>query len=391
MSGSTLIALPQAGQMTLWRLVEAGQPLPSRRPIAAFCFGVLLTGGAVTTAWPAMRPDTTVQTRIVADGSAGRAVLSDMALRLSGATGPTISLQAGGQALVVAVQDHDPAVAAQRSRSLTDAILDAPVTLPRSDAGAEPISPEAGLRAERDRVAGDMAAVEARASAASTSLTALARDLAAANRPADQKPGHETLDKGNAALADLQLQRLQLVAKYQDTYPAVVALDGQIRNLHVFLADEAQRIQTRPASNEAAIALLNTERDRLRAELTQMDDRRRTLASQMAGFDRDLAALPTGLHAPAAPAMAPPLLVVATTTTVAGPDIRPMVAGIAVAIGILLSGFVALLARRRRARPGLHGVMLEPVPGGMLTAGSLRALPPNGFPPLVSHRANALN
>ena len=211
MSGSTLIAMPNTGEMALWRLVAA-QPrtsrAPLRRSVMAFGLGLGLTSAAVAATWTAMRPDTVVQTRILTDGDAARPALSDLALRFVGAPGQPVSLQEGGRALLVSVRDHDPALAAQRSRALVDAILDAPLAVPVTDATPNLVDPAVGLRAQRDRIVAAMAAVDAQGAAGSASLTTLARDIAAASRPADQKPGHEALDKGNAALADLQLQRV---------------------------------------------------------------------------------------------------------------------------------------------------------------------------------------
>ncbi len=389
MSGTTLVAVPDAGEMTLWRLVEAGQPEPSRsnlrRSAAILCFGLVLTGAAAVVTWLVQRPDIVVQSRIVADGPAGRAALSDMALRLAGVPGEPVSLQEGGQALVVTVRGRDPVQAERRSRSLVDAILDAPVPTPPMPVRADMGSPDARPGTERDRIAAAIIAADAQRAAVSASLTTLARDIASASHAADGKPGHETLDKGNAALADLQLQRLQLASKYQDTYPAVIALDGQIRNLHVFLADEAQRVQGHPAQAEAANAVLNGERDRLRGELTQLDARRRDLAAQLDVANRRLAAMPASVRAPVPAALVAPMLVVATTSNLSSPDHRLTMGSIVAAIGMVLSGLAALVAGRRRTPNRAGGLLLEPVPVGMLPVGTVRPLPPPGFPSLLDN------
>ncbi len=379
--------------MAAWRLVEARPPSPSRwawRSLAVFGVGLVLTGGVAAAAWAAMRPDTVVQTRILVDGGAARPALSDIALRLVGTAGQPVSLQEGGRALVVSVQDRDPMRAQQRSQALVDAILDAPVAAPAADASPAPASPAVALRAERDRVTAAIAGLDAQGPVASASLTALARDIAAASRPADQKPGHETLDKGNAALADLQLQRLQLVAKYQDTYPAVVALDGQIRNLHVFLMDEAQRIQARPDQSGPALAVLNAERDRLRAESAERDERRRTLVGQLAALDTRLATLPLTAPALASAVTSAPVLVAAATSNLNGVDSRPVTAQIVAAIGLALSALAALLVGRRHAPLSLQGLMLQPITPGMLAAAPFRPLPPPGFPAMADSGATQM-
>ena len=382
MGGATLVAMPHAGEMTLWRLVQAGRPSPCRpawrRAAAVFGIGLALTAGAAAATWAMLRPDTVVQTRIVADGNAGRGTLSEMALRLTGAPGQPVSLQGSGQALVVTVQGRDPAEAEQRSRSLVDAILDAPTAAPMLYAAPEPVGADAGPRGERDRIAAALAALDAQRAAASAALTTVARDMAAASRTADAKPGHETLDKGNAALADLQLQRLQLASKYQDTYPAVLALDGQIRNLRVFLMDEAQRVQPHPGQAAAADAVLAAERDRLRTELGQSDERRRSLVAQLAALDRAPAS--TVVRSAAVPVLMAPMLLAAATSNFDAADERPTLIPAVAAAGLLLSGLAALLAARRRVPSASPNLMLEPISPGMLTASPVRSLSSPGFP-----------
>ena len=391
MSGSSLIAVPGAGDMTVWRVVDAGQPRLSRRPArwlpaSVFCLGLLVTGGGIAAAWTAMRPDTVIRARIIADGAttaADRAALSDMALRLVPAPNRQAMLEPGGNVLVVTTRDRDPANAQEQSRSLVDTILNAPVAAPPPTFEQSPVAPGTSLRAAHARLAAAADAVETRAAAVSASLTAVARDLAARRDGATQKPGHETLDKGNAALADLQLQRLQLASKYQDTYPAVVALDTQIRNLRVFLIEEAHRVEPHPAA-VASDGLLSGERDRLLAELSQLGERRRALAGELAMVDRQLASLPVVASAAAAPVVTPqPVLVAAATTNMPGmADDRPILVPVIGAFGLLLSALAALLARRRPEAPAC-GLVLEPVPAGALAADRLRTL---GAPAVVLSR-----
>ena len=198
---------------------------------------------------------------------------------------------------MITAQAHDATQAQQRSASLVDAILNAPVAASGAPLtpGPPAAGPRAGLQAERVRLVAAADAVDARAIAVSTSLASLARDIAAAGRiAADRKPGRDTLDKGQAALADLQLKRLQLVTKYQDTYPAVLVMDVQIHDLQKFLMDEAHRVDAHPAAPDPSDALLAGERDRLRSELSQLDEQRRELAATIHSLDLKMAALPTG-------------------------------------------------------------------------------------------------
>ena len=369
MNGAALIAAPGAGGRAVWRVVGIGQPPPLAggrhvsRQLGALCLGLLATAACVGCVWQYARPDTVVRTRIVAEGAidtASRAALSDITLRLAATQAPA-QLQDGGDALEVAVQDHDPAAAERRSRSLVDVVLNAPMAGFATVAVSRPATPESGLRAERMRLAAAADALDARAATISATLAGIARDMAAAGRSAaERKPGRETLEKGEAALADLQLQRLQLASKYQDTYPAVVGLDGQIRNLRVFLMDEAHRTETHPATMMPSDALLAGERDRLRIELAQLDDRRGGLASQLSRIDKRLAAMPPAM--PALPeTVIPPILIAAATTSFATDDVRPALMAKVIAIGLFLSGVFAMLARRR---PSLfaHHLVLNPEP-----------------------------
>ena len=388
---NALMSMPASGEMALWRIVDPGQyqAAPKRRRdwawrIGLFSLGLAITGAAATGVWHYTGPDTIVQTRIVADGAedqSGRAALSDVALRLAATPDREVTLQAGGDALIITSQAHDQAQAKQRSASLVDAILNAPVAASGAPAVAEAaaVGPRAALTAERMRLAAAAEAVDARASAASTSLASLARDIASASRiAADHKPGRDTLDKGQAALADLQLKRLQLVTKYQDTYPAVLVMDVQIHDLQKFLSDEARRVDARPAVVDPSDALLAGERDRLRSELSQLDDRRRELAATMRSLDLKLAALPVVTIAAAAPVTPPaPVLIATATTMFAGTDGRLTTVPAVVACGLLLSGLAALWPRRRRGLSSAlpHGLLLEAVPLPRIPGGQAMTLP----------------
>ena len=384
---NAVMSLPGQREMAMWRIVDPSQfqPAPPRRRdwqarIGVFCLGLLATTGVGAAVWHYEGPDTIVRTRIVVDGgmdNAGRAALSDVVMRLAAAPDRPATLQDGGDTLVVTSQDHDPAIALQRSRTLVDAILNAQAASAPAFAPVEPAKPADGLRAERARLAALADAVDTQTVAVSTSLAALTRDVASASRSdADRAPGRDTLEKGNAALADLQLKRLQLVNKYQDTYPAVLVMDVQIHDLQKFLSDEAHRIETHTATPDPAGALLNGERDRLRTQLAQLDDRRKALAAELTVLDRRLALLPAAAPVQAAPVASSPILVEASTTGFADDDARLAVLPWIAACGLFLSAVAGMLTRRRRPGPALpHGLLLEPVDLGRLSAGHAMTLP----------------
>ena len=383
---NAVMSVPGPREMAMWRIVDPGpfQPATARERdwqarIGMLCVGLLATTGVAAAVWHITVPDTIVRTRIVADGgidNAGRAVLSDIVMRLAGAPDRPVTLQDGGDTLVVTSQDHDPAVALQRARTLVDAILNAPAVAVPGSAVAEPARPAGRLHAERSRLVALADAMDARAVAVSTSLAGLTRDVASASRSnADHAPGRDTLEKGNAALADLQLRRLQLVTKYQDTYPAVLVMDVQIHDMQKFLSDESHRIETHTAIPDPADALLNGERDRLRTELAQLEDRRKAVAAQLSALDRKLALIPAAAPVIAVSA-APPVLVEASTTGFADNDTRLTTLPWIAACGLVLSALGAMLPRRRRPSPMLpNGLLLEPVDMGRLTAGHAKPLP----------------
>ncbi len=392
---NALMSMPDPGEMALWRIVDPGryQAAPQRRRSWAwrtgvFSLGLAITSASAVTVWHDTPPDTIVRTRIVADGAedrAGRGALSDMALRVAFAQGHEVALQQDAGALIITAQAHDAADARQRSTLLVDAILNASGAGSVAAVAGEPpaADPHAALRAERDRLATAAEAADARATAISTSLASLARDIASAGRmAADRRPGRDTLDKGQAALADLQLKRLQLVTKYQDTYPAVLVMDVQIHDLQKFLGDEARRVDAHPAAPDPSDALLAGERDRLRSELSQIDDRRRDLAATLRSLDLKLAALPVVTAIAPAPVAPPAPVLIATATTIfPAPDGRLTTVPAVFAGGLLLSGFAALWPRRRRSLSSAlpHGLLLQAVPSPRTAEGRARTLPAPGW------------
>ncbi len=324
--------------------------------MAGFCLGALATAAAAACVWRYDPPDAVVRTRIVVDGggkAAGRIALARAALPFAARPGDPVMLRDGGAALEVSVSDRDPVVARQRARSLVDTILDAPGPAPLPPSSAAAADPQraalAAATAERARLLDAAAASTAQAAAVSALLTAVARDLSASLRAtAERKAARATPDKGAAALADMQIMRFQLLARYQADFPAVVALEGQIRELRAFLADEARRLDAvRALPPEPADTILTAERDRLRTDLAQLDDHRRGLATQIADIDRRLAAT-TPLPVAATPQPdAAPVLVEASTTIEDGPDARGSLIAALAAAGLSLCALSTLVGRRR--------------------------------------------
>jgi hypothetical protein len=337
-----------------WGAEPYPQPMAERRGLSVWrilvpCLGLLATAAAATGAWFAVWPTTVVETRIVADGPglAGRAALAEAALRIGTAPGRSAMLDEYGDALLIKVADEQPAAAWQRARSLTNSLLDLSTTQASSavirPSGPERIGPRAALLAERDRLTAIAGATDARAASVSASLTNLTRDIAAGARSvAERNGGRETLDKGASALADLQLQRIQLAGRYLDDYPAVVALDGQIRSLRSFLQDEARRVDAAAKSlpSDPGASTLESERDRLRTELSQLNDRRVAVGTQLAALGRTLATTPldAAVTSPVVVAATPaPLLIEAATTVASGPDNRWLYVSAVAAVGLVLS------------------------------------------------------
>ncbi len=336
-------------------------------------------------------------------GPAGRATLAEAALRIGAIPGQTASLDAFGDALVVTISDDDPTAARQRARSAADTLLNMSAEtrqarLP-SAASPGPVRPnpdasrQSTLLADRSRLQGELGSIDGRLSTVSASLTGIARDIAAGTRAsADRKPGHETLDKTTVALADLQLQRIQLQTRYQDDYPAVVALDGQIRSLRSFLQDEQHRLDVAARiGTDLTDPVLGSERDRLRAELSQLTDRRAATATELASVIRALASPLPERPAPrfdailADPAPPAPMLIEGATTVINGADPSWIAASAVAAAGLLLS----LLAwfKPRRADRSVRAEMLlqhfealllpPPTATASLPAGSYTALTRN--------------
>ncbi len=370
------------------------QGLSTWRVLVLF-LGLPLTTAATLGAWALSSPATLVQVRIVADlaGPIGRAALAEAALRIDAGPDRPATLEDTGDALVIGVADADAAVARRRARSTAETVLNLPLASPPGPFATARASQQprpggrAALLADRSRLQTAIDAVDARAAAVSASLTGIMRDIAAGLRvSAERKGSHETLDKGAAALAGLQLQRIQLQSRYQDDFPAVVALDGQIHTLRVFLQDETRRVDGVRAPNDPADPVLGVERDRLRAELVQLGDRRVTLAAELAADNHGLAAAPP--EEMARPAQAPaelprPMLIEAATTMSSVPD-KSWIATPAVAAAGLLLVVGAWFKPRRHPRALPSDLLLEQIHALMLPQGSVGA---DSYPALARHEA----
>ncbi len=328
-------------------------------------------------------------------GPAGRAALADAALRIGAMPGQTASLDTFGDALVVTVSDDDPIAARLRARSAADTLLNMSGETRRAQPSSAAIlglarpDPDASRRsallADRSRLLAELESADRRLSTVSASLTGVARDIAAGTRAlADRKPGHETLDKATLALADLQLQRIQLQTRYQDDFPAVVALDGQIRSLRSFVQDEQHRLDIAARSGtDLTDPVLGSERDRLKAELSQLTDRRTAVASELASVTRALANLlpdhppprpePT-LADPAPPA---PVLIEGATTVTNGADPRWIATPAVALVGALLS-LLAWVKPRRADRSVQTDMLLKHLEALMLPSPAAMASLPIG-------------
>ena len=378
------VALTSPGGLLQWEAERYPQPLLEERRVVSswrilvLALGVLTTGAAGVGAWFALWPMTVVQTRIVADGPgfAGRAALAEAALRVGAGTGRSAMLDDHGDTLVIAVEDEEPSRAWQRARSIADTLLNLSIPSaeqsPRfSAAGGQPVGTRAALLADRGKLLSLAETTDSRAATVSASLTTLARDIAANAHPVpDRARGREILDKGATALADLQLQRIQLAGRYQDDYPAVVALDTQIRSLRSFLQDQAHQVDatSRSLSPDPATAALEAERDRLRAELSQLNDRRATIGADLAAIGRNLAKLapdPPMSTRPEPVSFKPaPLLIEAATTMGSGPDHRLLYVSTIGAVGALLSLLAWFTPRRHRNVPS--GSLLQHLQSALL-------------------------
>ena len=391
-----------------WQAESYPESHPIRRGFSTWrllvlCIGLPLTAAAAAGTWLAFWPATLVQTRIVTDlgGPAGRAALAEAALRIVAAQQNAASLENHGETLVIAAEDQNRATAERRAHSAADTLLalslatwpGTPLSLPLHGAGQLARS-EPGTRAtlldRQNRLQAMLSATDNRLAGVSASLTGIVRDIASGVRiVADRKAGHETLDKAQASLAELQLQRIQLQGRYQDDYPAVLAVEGQIRNLRSFLQDESHRIESvAKGQADPADPVLGAERDRLRTELAQLNDRRVSLAAELAGVTRALAETGPDQPAPRTPSPLPPatsptpILLEASTTVASLPDHRWIAVPAATGVGLLMV-LLAWIKPPRRHQTVLPDLLLRRLELALAHEEAVAALPPGGRPTLT--------
>lgn len=347
--GPTVLMTLGRRAVSIWRLV-------------VLVVAPIVIVGLPVAAWRASTPSTLIQTRIVADGSgaAARAALAQAALLIGATPGRTAALDEHGTALIISVANADAGTAWRDAHSAAEAVMALPpVATEQRRAVWDPALANAAervlLNAERDRLIALAQANDSRAASVSTSLSTLARDLAAGARVmASPRAGREIVDKGNAALADLQLQRIQLLSRYQDDFPVVAVLDSQIRTLKAFLTDEARRIDLLAKSgSDLADPILVAERERLRAELYQLNERRVDVAAALTANSRalDPVKLIPQLDAAAPATVAPAILMEAATSVAHGPDIRWLSVPAAAVVASLLTLAAWLKPPRRRRYP----------------------------------------
>jgi hypothetical protein len=195
------------------------------------------------------------------------------------------SLQLGpdGVSVLVSAWHTTPVVA----RVVDDAMVDAVMT----HVAASTAQPLAEARAARAKFSATLAAMDQRAATLSQSLTDLARDMVGALKATDiRSPSTEVADQGAALLAELQLKRVQVASKYQDSYPAVVALDEEIAKLRAVVGKEQRRSSVVRNAANPVFSALGEERKRIGAELETLNAHRVAMREQIAAIDRQIAA-----------------------------------------------------------------------------------------------------
>jgi hypothetical protein len=379
---------------------EPAEPGSARRHVSLWRVAVVGLGAGLTAAacaalWVLLAPLTVVQTRFVADGGGAmaRSALAEAALRL----GAAASLTERGDALLVTVSTSDPVIAWLQARSLANAVLDLPAGPDRAQSAAvpspaPPSDPRALLQAERARLQAEADAIESRLATASASMSAVVRDIAAASRDAaDHKTGHEILDHAQAALADLQLQRIKLQSRYQDDFPAIGVVDAQIKAMRGFIQDETHRLDSSAAAGAgSADAALAAERDRLRGEMAQLEQRRVAVMAEMAalGHGGGVAAAPLPPALVPAAALPPvPVLIEGATTLSWGADLRWLALPAASLTGLLLSLLAWFMPRRRASVAVEADLLLRRIESGLLQAPTTPALPGGGYTALPALRS----
>ena len=360
---------PDGTPAAMWRMADPRLLAPPRTPWvtrpAVFIAGLLATGVAAGAAWRYDPPDTIVTTRIVAEGeddAAARAALDVAAQPWLLAPGNPAQLENAGRTLVLTAREPDFAAAARRIQSVADAVMNHPAAPP-----APPATPSTDLRgqllADRARLQAAMDAAQAQMVATSTALTEVVRDLAGGRAEAARMTNRDALDKGASMLADLQLERLDMLGKYRADFPGIAELDDRIQSLKAFLADEQRRVDAAVAHPATHVdPALSAEQDRLHGEQGELVDRESLLSVQLSHVERGLAAiLPLAATQAAVAAPAPVLVQGATTSALAENARFAIVSGIA-GLGLALAALAALLVPKRRKAPELppYSILLQP-------------------------------
>jgi hypothetical protein len=314
--------------------------------------GVLAVGGAGCAAVGALGgPGRIEHTRIVLQGSdpaAGVTVLMD-ALRpwwnlpgidvvatpdgvlidrqvpaRSDETSPSGSVLA---ARAVEALDAAPAPAAAKEVAVPDRLT------------PELAAQRAGLEATRDEA-------DRTAATLSTALSEVTRDIAAMQALDALPPSDAASAPMRKLLADLELHRIDLAARYAADYPGIAIVDTQIAGLKTLLSEAAKQRPLHPAA--AALATLRAEQTRLQTDLDAETRLRDGLASRVAVLD---GAIAQRLKAPPPPAAPTPDRLTAAIFTLAPadlPDRRPVWAAALAAATLVLAW---LAGRRRSAAP----------------------------------------
>lgn len=304
----------------------------------------------------------------------------------------TVWLAEGGRELLVRTRHDDPAVAIALDRALVAVLLARQAPRPAAAAPAPVAASRARpldvLQPLRARLVTDLDAADHRAAMLSEQLTDTVHDMVSVLRvtsaqTADAKPpAADLMDQGRVLLGELQLKRLQLASKYQDDFPAVAALDGEIAKLRGFLSGEQRHGPPPPrgAANPLADTLA-TERRRLEAELEEQNTLRTSLRAQLGHLDQEIA---IAAHAPPPPAPAP--AVVAPVLMAGGPTLIEVADPRLIAVpSILLVGLLgalmlqwAMLRRRQVIVTPAEAELVLGLPVMRCFDGNGRALPRSG-------------
>ncbi len=236
--------------------------------------------------------------------------------------------------------DDPPAGAFMAARAV-EALAAVPRAPPPAPTAPDRLTPE--LSAQRDGLQAARAEADRNAATLSTALSEVARDTASLQAMDALPPEDSANAPMRKMLADLELHRIDLAARYAPDFPGIAIADTEIAGLKALLAQAAQHRPPHPAA--APLATLRAEQIRLQADLDAESRLRDGLASRVTMLDSLIAKrLAAPLPSPAA--SAPPALhaaIVALTPTEL-PDQRPAMCG-AIALATLCAAW--MLGRRR--------------------------------------------